>query len=565
MPSARRVLPMLVVLVLLSCGGPAPPPSSAVKDPRCAGFELDVERVWNVEAKAEIKSRFIATGVVYAERMYESVVTQMDDATRDWVMLRESLCTDCLVRGLVPREVYAPVSLCYDTALIRQRTAITLFRSADAVTVEKAFEVFLDISDRLESCQRDAARALYQRDAANPDQEAVRDAEAKAAEAELALELGRKEGAARAAEESAKAAEKVQSGRIRAGVLFVEGRSARDDARYDEATAKIEQAVALSRESGDKVTEGNCLVQLGWTKSDQGEYREALDDFDQAEALYVTVLDRGSTELGALQVNRGNTYNLLAEFNMALECFEQALDIFTKAYGDDSPYVANIFNHIGLAWDGLGQYEKALGHYGQSLEIYRKVFGDGHPRMAVVLNNIGLAWRHLGKFEKAIEYYEQALRLDRAARGDAHPAVARDLNNIGVSWRHLGEYEKALGYYDQALAIYRKVYGEEHPLVATSLNNIGLAWKKLGQYEKALGYYEQSLEISKKVYGGEHPLVAAALTNIGAVWDSADKCDKALEYFEDALRIRQKMLPADHPDLKTVSDWVDVCKEKLGR
>ena len=133
MPSEHHLLTAITALALLACGGPTPPPPSALRDPRCADFELDVQRVWNAETKAEIKGRFGSTGVAYAQQTYESVVTRMDDATRDWVMLRESLCNDCLVRGLIPRELYAAASMCYDAALIRQRTAITLFKTADSV------------------------------------------------------------------------------------------------------------------------------------------------------------------------------------------------------------------------------------------------------------------------------------------------------------------------------------------------------------------------------------------------------------------------------------------------
>jgi tetratricopeptide (TPR) repeat protein len=312
-----RVLATAALALASSCGGPQPTPQ-VPRDPRCAGFELDVQRIWNSEAQAEIQSSFGGTGLAYAKRMSESVITRMDDATRDWVMLKENLCTDCLVRGLIPKEIYAARSSCYDSALIRQRTAISLFKSADAAMVEKALDVFTDVSDRLKSCEREAMYTVYGDDAASANPDAVRRAEEKTAEASVALALGKKDEASRAAEEGQKVAEEANSRRLVAEALLQEGLAAREYARYDDAEAKLGQAMGISTQIADRVGEADALVGLGWVKWDWGKSRDALDLYDRAEALYTAALDPEAVQLGGLARHRGKAWQLLGEYRKAL-------------------------------------------------------------------------------------------------------------------------------------------------------------------------------------------------------------------------------------------------------
>lgn len=559
-----RAVATLVLVLAAGCGGPQPTPPVA-RDPRCAGFELDVERMWNAEARAEIRSAFGGTGVAYAERMSESVVTKMDDATRDWVMLKESLCTDCLVRGLISKEVYAARSSCYDAALILQRSSISLFKGADGVMVEKALEVFTGISDRLESCERESMWAAYGDDAGNPNADAVRRAEEKTAESRVALALGRREEAALAAVEGQKSAEEASSGRLEAAALLQEGLVAREYARYDEAQGKLEQAMAASRKIADRVGEADALVGLGWVKLDRAEYRDALDLYDRAEALYAAALHPDDFQLGGLSRHRGMAWHYLGEYAKAQGFYERALAIFRARYGEEHPDVARALNDIGAAWDSLGEYEKALGFYERSLATKRGIYGDHHPLVAASLSNVGSATASLGFQEKALGFYEQALEIDRSAYGPEHPDVAMDLINIGVARRQLGEHEQARGVFEQALAILRKTKGDEHPLVGASLSNLGLIWSALGEHEKSLGFFEQALAIDEKVSGEGHPDVAIDLQNLGAEWEALGECEKALPFFERALAIREKMLTPDHPDLVETRVGIARCRKKKGK
>jgi tetratricopeptide (TPR) repeat protein len=199
------------------------------------------------------------------------------------------------------------------------------------------------------------------------------------------------------------------------------------------------------------------------------------------------------------------TIDALGDYRRAIDYYEQALSIDRVVYGEQHPNVARELNNLGESWKDLGEYNKAIAYYEQALSIDRLVSGEQHPHVARELNNLGLAWIYLGDHKKAIGYLEQALTIDRAVFGEQHPHVARELNNLGDAWRNLGDHKKAIGYLEQALTIDRAVFGEEHPNVARELNNLGRAYFDLGQRKTARGYLSKAYSIYKKFFGDNHP------------------------------------------------------------
>jgi len=94
-------------------------------------------------------------------------------------------------------------------------------------------------------------------------------------------------------------------------------------------------------------------------------------------------------ELGWLHGDMGNA-------KKAIDNYEQALAIYKEVYGDKHIDVGKILNSIGLAWYALGEPQKAIEYYQQALSIARKVHGARHHTVATTLNNIGSAWYALG-------------------------------------------------------------------------------------------------------------------------------------------------------------------------
>ncbi|MEB3218002.1 MAG: tetratricopeptide repeat protein, partial [Nostocales cyanobacterium 94392] len=107
-------------------------------------------------------------------------------------------------------------------------------------------------------------------------------------------------------------------------------------------------------------------------------------------------------KLGLQQLNRG-------EYREALNNFEQAL-VIVREIGERQGE-ATTLNNIGNVYLSLGEYPKALDYYQQSLAISKQV-GDKAGE-GTILNNIGEVYRNLGEYPKALDYFQQALTIHK--------------------------------------------------------------------------------------------------------------------------------------------------------
>ncbi|MEG4307761.1 CHAT domain-containing protein [Microcoleus sp. AT10_D2] len=286
---------------------------------------------------------------------------------------------------------------------------------------------------------------------------------------------------------------------------------------------KLEEALKLYREAGDRRREAVTFSNIGLVYSGLGEKQKALEYYSQSLPLSRATGDRGGE---AITLNNiGSVYSELGEKQKALEYFSQSLPL-RRAVGDRRGEAVTLTN-IATVYSGLGEKQKALEYYSQSLPLFQATGDRGGE--AVTLTSIGSVYSELGEKQKALEYYSQSLPLRRAV-GD-RSGEASTLNNIGLVYSGLGEKQKALEYYSQSLPLFQATgyRGGE----ATTLNNIGSVYSALGEKQKALEYYSQSLPLRRAT--GDRRGEATTLHNIGRVYSDLGEKQKALEYYSQSL------------------------------
>ncbi|MEG5141214.1 CHAT domain-containing protein [Microcoleus sp. AT8-B6] len=286
---------------------------------------------------------------------------------------------------------------------------------------------------------------------------------------------------------------------------------------------KLEEALKLYREAGDRRREAVTFSNIGLVYSGLGEKQKALEYYSQSLPLSRATGDRGGE---AITLNNiGSVYSELGEKQKALEYFSQSLPL-RRAVGDRRGEAVTLTN-IATVYSGLGEKQKALEYYSQSLPLFQATGDRGGE--AVTLTSIGSVYSELGEKQKALEYYSQSLPLRRAV-GD-RSGEATTLTNIGSVYSALGEKQKALEYYSQSLPLFQATgyRGGE----ATTLNNIGSVYSALGEKQKALEYYSQSLPLRRAT--GDRRGEATTLHNIGRVYSDLGEKQKALEYYSQSL------------------------------
>ncbi|MDM8561478.1 tetratricopeptide repeat protein [Candidatus Parabeggiatoa sp. HSG14] len=298
-------------------------------------------------------------------------------------------------------------------------------------------------------------------------------------------------------------------------------------ADYPAATAKWGAALIYARSVNNKKAMSKFLVNLGVINYSLGQYKKALDYYQQA-----LIVDReiGNKEGESSDLNDlGFVFYSLSNYQKALNYYQQALAIQKKS--NDEKGQSKSFGNLSLVYSSLGQYKEALKYGEHALELHRK-FND-QQGIGNDLINLGMLYDNLGEYSIAVNYYQQALEIKKEL-GD-NRGVANSLSNIGVVYINLGDYPKALSHFQQALKIYRSL--GDLSGVANNLTNIGAIYNSLGQYPNALTHYQQALQIQSKI--GDMSGVADNLSNLGLIYTHLGKYSKALNYYQEALQIQR--------------------------
>lgn len=137
------------------------------------------------------------------------------------------------------------------------------------------------------------------------------------------------------------------------------------------------------------------LFDQGLTKSRQGDFRGAIDDYTAALQI--------NPNFSLAYNNRGNARSRLKDYQGAINDFTQAIQI-NRNWGNLG--IASAYNNRGNAYAALGELQRGIVDYNQAIRL------DSNNANAYY--NRGLAYREQGRkrlalqdFQKAAELYQQ--------------------------------------------------------------------------------------------------------------------------------------------------------------
>ncbi len=286
--------------------------------------------------------------------------------------------------------------------------------------------------------------------------------------------------------------------------------------RFQKTTlSEKEEAIALTLEG--------CLLKLQAKQSDKALLNQALDKFNQAQAL--------APNIRVIFRMKGDTWQDLKEFDKAIAEYRAAIDIDTRlAGGIDVQWALALIGKRKQVADSvqfeneadkkaiLARYQHAImakyqeasqndpgnpwvyASWGERLALEFKDYAGAYQKLAIAQEknaNYALtyaiwgnalqkegkqlkdakktSWRE--KYQAAVEQYEQAVKLDSS--------IAWMYGNWGWALYHLGEYEKAFTQYQKAKKLQPNEWSND--------NGLCLALHRLNRYEGVITACQEAL------------------------------------------------------------------------
>lgn len=311
----------------------------------------------------------------------------------------------------------------------------------------------------------------------------------------------------------------------------------------DESLKWYEEATKISRDSGDKATEGFCTFSLGVYYKDKGAFNRAKENLTRAIALQE---ERGGIPPMAPLFRLSIALTELGEYNEAISTAQRCLQRSRK-YG--SVHVESwILNTIGWFYHLLSSIELAIKYNNESLDCARKHGGKlAMGAVPVALSNLGAVYLAQKDYEKAESYFEEAWRVMHLHPGESFRLKARLLIGRGEISLAKGDYAQALKLAEDSLAISEKAGFKKY--IAKGLKLKAEAQAEMGELSEAIESMESALDLAQQM--GTPSLLWQIHHGLGLLLEKKGDPQKASEHHAEALAlIEATASKLDDPSLK---------------
>ena len=256
-------------------------------------------------------------------------------------------------------------------------------------------------------------------------------------------------------------------------------------ARYAEATGRLEQALELYRETGDQVGEARALANLGFIDFLQGRVSQGETRLTRSTTMFRELGDaageaRGLTSLGFFHLRQGRG--------------EEAVDLLQRAAAlcqeaGERGGEARAIGTLGEAEMMAGRYPQATTYCQRALDLFREI-GDRISE-ADALTSLGRVELRQGRHEAAARYLREALALGRETGDLSSQACA--LNGLGEWFLATGQPAQARAQHAGALDLATES-GEKHEQ-AHSHDCLAQAFLAGGDLTQARQHWQQAVEL----------------------------------------------------------------------
>jgi CHAT domain-containing protein/tetratricopeptide (TPR) repeat protein len=293
-----------------------------------------------------------------------------------------------------------------------------------------------------------------------------------------------------------------------------------------EAAAKFERALRLFEELGAKDRQAEAYYWLGKRyHEDRHDYREALDLYRSANALYRGLHDHKFIALSYNQI--GRCHAELGEFDLARAAYRRAMGEWRTQPTADGHAVT--LENLGDLCTFQGKTTEALRSYREAIDIRRKRGEKG--KEAKALTHLAWVYRTVGDWSQALAALRPALELCHEARErQQRSAVLREFGKVHLD---ADEPRQALPYFEQAFQLEG---GEGDPETrADTLAGLGTSYRRMHDYRKAVAVGEKALAIFHQTQNRRAE--ANLWISLGSAYAHLQQQKKVAECYGNALRL----------------------------
>jgi tetratricopeptide (TPR) repeat protein len=296
------------------------------------------------------------------------------------------------------------------------------------------------------------------------------------------------------------------------------------------------KAEGLSRKIDYKNGLANAAINQGNVNIISGNYAEAKKQFKKAKAIFESALEsdeenkiliyglaRCFSSLGVIFSQEGNYYE-------ALDNYQNGLELYQKINNKSS--ISKSYNNIGIVYKSRGNNAKALDYFKKALKIQEET---GEQTMPVTLTNIGVIYFEDNKPAEAFSYYTKAEKLFKTIENTRGAALLQ--NYWGDYYVKMKTLAKAEEHYRKSLEMYEGIQNKFGASLA--LYNLGALYFEQKKYGQAMPLATKSLDYAKEIGVLDQTYHSEKL--MSDIYDVQNQPELSLQHYKNYIIARDSL------------------------
>ncbi|UCB60385.1 MAG: tetratricopeptide repeat protein [Candidatus Bathyarchaeota archaeon] len=309
----------------------------------------------------------------------------------------------------------------------------------------------------------------------------------------------------------------------------------------EEGRKRLEESSRICEEIGNKVTEAQNRIFLGWYHNWRSEFNLAKENTKKGLALAEKLGDKywrltALRLLGWICAGEGKYNDAISTIQRCLE-FSQEWAI--EVYDRGTP----LLTILGWIYHDLSNLEPAIEYHEEALRNATDLWVSGMPALV----DLGRSYLSKNDYETAEKYFKEAASLNPPHGLGKWRFKTRIFLGLGEISLAKGDYAKALKLGEASLVISEKASTRKY--IARSLKLKAEALANMGNLEKAVELMEEALALAQQV--GNPPLLWQIHYSLGLLLEKKENPQKANVHYAEAIElIKATALKLDDPSLK---------------
>jgi eukaryotic-like serine/threonine-protein kinase len=313
------------------------------------------------------------------------------------------------------------------------------------------------------------------------------------------------------------------------------------------------------------LVEARLRMALGKTLNDLGEHAQAVEQFEQARALYTR--HRGPEDPYTLlsMANLAQSYahsNRLAE---ALKLNEATLAARKRVLGPDHRETLTSMNNLAVSYEALNRHEEAVKLREAVLAAQQRVLPPDHSDTLLSMTNLAVSYARFNRRDEALKLDEEVLAARKRLLPADHPDLLHSMQSVATIYAFLDRHAEAVKLGEETLAARRRVLPTDHPHTLESMYRLAVSYEVLNRRAEAVKLFEETLAARKRVLALDDPATIATMHSLATSYARLKRYAEALELYKVTLAAEKRVLPPDDPHTLACIHGMALCYAHLNR